>query len=455
MSVLARRAREQDDARRRALLGLGDAVFAAVMEEMPRAGSLAVEEAVEAALTQILRKGAHRSDLELAKRWWISWAKLRMIDGRRLSAFRDRDLIPVDEHPAALAHSIIEDPFALDGEGLDAAGLQEILSTLSGRQREWADGLFWLLRHPAIDGAPAAKLHEVLDWSPEMTRKTGQRARETTRAFIEDRASGVICSRRQAVLDAFIMATEAGLRGTAGDVDVDLDVDCRQFQAVVVHLAGCPACQAVWSRRRATLLARCASVALLPVDALAAAAQAFAGKLSGALSGAQNAALSVLARLGVGGGVAAAGGSALTAKTAAVCVGIVCAAGAGTAELTGVLPPIAPDRTPDARQHAKRPAPSATRPPAPKTARAAASLAVAPAPPPPPATVRPATRTVTPPPPPAVSTPQFTPGDLEATSPTSRAAATALSPPPPPPAPPAPPVASTSSSSCTPGDLGC
>jgi hypothetical protein len=444
MSVLARRAREQDDARRRALLGAGDSVIAAVTEEMPHVGSLAVEEAVETALAQILKKGAHRCDLEVATRWWIGWAKLRMIDGRRLSASRDRDPIPVDEHPAALAHSILEDPFALDGEGLDAVGLQEMLSSLSGRQREWADGLFGLLRQPAVDGVPAAKLHEVLGWSPEKTRKTGQRARQTIKAFIEDRASGAICSRRQAVLDAFIMATEPSYRAATL---VDVDVNCRQFQAVVVHLAGCPECQAVWSRRRATLLARCASVALLPVDAFTAAAQAFAGKLAGALSGAQNAALSVLARLGVGGGAAAAGGSALTGKTAAVCVGVVCAAGAGTAELTGVLPPIAPDRTPVTRQHAKRPAPPAKRAPARSGVRSAVTAAVAPAPAPPPAaTVRRAAPTATPPPPPpAASTPQFTPGDLDPTSPTSRPAATA---------PPPPPVASTLSS-CTPGDLGC
>jgi hypothetical protein len=368
-----------------------------------------------------------------------------MIDGGRLSELRERDPIPVDEHPAALAHSILEDPLELDAVGLDAVGLQEILRSLSGRQREWADGLFGLLRQPAIDGERAAKLHEVLGWSPEMTRKTGQRARETIKAFIEERASGAVCSRRQAVLDAFIMATEPLYRAAA-PVDVDI-VDCRQFQAVVVHLAGCPECQAVWSRRRATLLQRCASAALLPIDALTAAAQAFAGRLADAVSGAQNAALSVLARLGIGGGGVVAGGSALTGKTAAVCVGIVCAAGAGTAELSGVLPPIAPDRTPVARQHAKRPTPPAKRARAPKTLRAAASAAVAPAPsppPPPPATVRPTTRTAMPPPPPAVSTPQFTPGDLE---PTTSASATA---PPPPP----PPVAATSSS-CTPGDLGC
>jgi hypothetical protein len=455
MSVLARRAREQDDARRRALLQMGDSVIAAVTEQMPHAGSLAVEEAVETALAEILEDGAHRCDLELATRWWIRWAKLRMIDGGRLSASRDRDPIPVDEHPAALAHSILEDPLALAGDGLDAAGLQEILSSLSGRQREWADGLFGLLRQAAIDGAPAAKLHEVLGWSPEKTRKTGQRARQTIKVFIEDRASGVICSRRQAVLDAFIMATKPSYRAAALD-DVGVDVDCRQFQAVVVHLAGCPECQAVWSRRRATLLARCASVALVPVDALAAAAQAFAGKLAGALSGAQNAALSILARVSVGGGAAAAGGSALTGKTAAVCVGIVCAASAGTAELTGVLPPIAPERTPVTRQQAKRPAAPAKRAPARSSVRAAATAAVALAPPPP-AAVRRTTRTATSSPaPPAVSTPQFTPGDLDSTSSTSRAAATAPPPPPPPlpPPPPAPPVASTSSS-CTPGDLGC
>jgi hypothetical protein len=312
MSVLSRRAREQDDARRRALLGIGDSVFAAVTKEMPLAGSLAVEKAVETALNQILKKGAHRCDLEFAKRWWISWAKLRMIDGGRLSESRERDPIPVDEHPAALAHSILEDPLELDAVGLDAVGLQEILRSLSGRQREWADGLFGLLRQPAIDDERAAKLHEVLGWTPEMTRKTGQRARETIKAFIEERASGAVCSRRQAVLDAFIMATEPLYRAAA-PVDVDI-VDCRQFQAVVVHLAGCPECQAVWSRRRATLLQRCASAALLPIDALTAAAQAFAGRLADAVSGAQNAALSVLARLGIGGGGVVAGGSALTAR---------------------------------------------------------------------------------------------------------------------------------------------
>ena len=60
ISVLARRHREQEDARHRALLGLRDSVIAAVTRQAPEVGSVAIEEAVEAALARVLEESAHR-----------------------------------------------------------------------------------------------------------------------------------------------------------------------------------------------------------------------------------------------------------------------------------------------------------------------------------------------------------------------------------------------------------
>jgi|AntDryMetagUQ255_1029468.scaffolds.fasta_scaffold02826_2 DNA-directed RNA polymerase specialized sigma24 family protein len=137
MSVLARRASEEDHARRRALLALRDSVIAVVSNDMRDTGSLAVAEAVDAALAQLLKSSAEKRELEHAKRWWVAWAKLRLIDKLRLAASLHRDALPVDEHPEALALHAREDPLQLATEGLDAVALQEILSILSGPQREW------------------------------------------------------------------------------------------------------------------------------------------------------------------------------------------------------------------------------------------------------------------------------------------------------------------------------
>jgi hypothetical protein len=286
---------------------------------------------------------------------------------------------------------------------------------------------------------PLPGLDEVLGWSAAKTKKTAQRACTTMTAFIKDRATGKVCSRRQAILDAYITATE----GHAGAPPAE--AARREFAAVALHLTGCPECQVAWHRRRTSLLARCGALIMVPLDSLAAAAQALAGKLAGLFSGAQNATLSLLQRLGLGGGAAAAGGSAaaLGTKTAAVCVGLVCATGAGVAEITGVLPPIAPSK-PD-NEHLKA-AQTARPKPTPAVSGAVALRSVARTPPPPPAAVRRSTATprpaITPPPPPAVasvSSQASTPGDLPDAP---------LAPPPPPPPPAVTPA-------CVPGDLAC
>jgi hypothetical protein len=454
MSVLARRARDADDARYRALLALRDSVISEITKQAPPLGSLHIEDAVDTALSELLTKHVERRELLDARRRWAQRAQSRLKDRQRSAAFRLRDPTPVDEHPLALAHGDHGDAFGLSTDGLDAIQLQEIVAGLTGVQREWADAVFALmLAAPPTDDSDLPTVQELLGWSAEQTRKTARRARKTVAKFVEDRASGTICSRRQALLDAFITAKEAGASEHAR-----ADGDSAQFEAVALHLKACEQCQLAWSTRHATLLKRGVLGILAPLDSLAAVAQACSAKLAGLWTGAQHTALTLLQRLGIGGGAAT---LTLTAKTATVCVGIACIAGAG--ELTGVLPPLRPDRSPEQRQEAITPTRTPTRAqassaprrtptvtaPATPTRRIAAKrrtrssttqttrsstrptrTAVTPPQPPPP-----------PPPPPPPASSGFTPGDLPPASTT----------PPPPP----PPAAVAAQPPCTPGDLGC
>ncbi len=456
MSVLARRRREQDDAGRRALLGTRDSVIAAVTGRMPQAGSLAIEEAVDGALEQLLGQRAERCELGYARRWWIAWAQRRLVDKHRTAAHMHRDPVPVDEHPHVLSQHTSEDPFAQLDEELVTARLAELVASLAGPQREWAETLFAQLQRAAAadqrgDDPPVAlPLHEVLGWSAAKEKKTAQRARETMTAFVNERSAGTICSRRQAVLDVYITATgDVGATQSAG-------ADRREFQAVALHLAGCLECQIAWAQRRSSLLGRFGAFVLGPLDALAAGAHALADKLAGVWTGTQQLTLSLLQRLGIGSGAAAGGAITLTGKTAAVCAGLVCAATAG-GELTGVLPPILPNSA----QHKRVDATSKPAPPALPARSSSGPVAVTP--PPPPARAASsakthhssATRTATTAqrassaPTSSTSLPRVTPGDLPLASNTASPTPTKPSPPPaavPPPA---------STPNCFPGDLGC
>ena len=302
MSVLARRRHEEDDARRRALLGMRDSVTRAVAQQLPWAGPLAVEEGVEHALEKLLDKDAHRCELVFARNWWIRWARRAVVNIDKSAAARTREWVPVDEHPRALTQAAEDD--ALDLLDDDTALRDELLSVVEGPQHEWAQALFAQLMCERDDDDPLPGLDEVLGWSAAKTKKTAERACKTMTAFLNDRATGKVCSRRQSVLDAYITATEDHAGAPPAEAARG------QFAAVALHLTGCPECHLAWHRRRSSLRGRCGALIMVPLDSLAAAAQAFAGKLAGLFSGAQNATLSLPQRLGLGGGAAAAGGSA-------------------------------------------------------------------------------------------------------------------------------------------------
>lgn len=339
MSVLARRNDDAEFRRERALIAMRDVVVAATTNSMPTAGSSATLEAVDEALAQLVATRQHLGDTDEVKALWITYARRRLIDEHRSAEAKHRDAITVDEHAHALA---VAAP-AENGEPTDERRahwrVREILSVLHGEQRKWAQAWYReVLALPA--GAQPRGLPDVLGWSTAKTHKTSQRARRKMAAFITERQSGVLCAEQRTLLDAFIAASEPN-RGRSEALD---DQRC---EALVFHVAGCEDCWELWDARRRSLRARCHAIVLLPLDALSAAGHALADRLATAAVGAHSATQALLGRLGLGGaGAAALGGSAATisTKTAAVCVGVVCAATAG-GEIAGVLPALH-ERTP-------------------------------------------------------------------------------------------------------------
>jgi hypothetical protein len=284
------------------------------------------------------------------------------------------------------------------------------------------------------------------------------------KAYIRAYANGEVCIKQRALLDTLIDATDKQLPAELEAVP--------QLEAVLMHVAGCDECRAVWHSRRRALRGRTAPN-WLPLGPFLDAWDGLHARASGALHAAHNAAFWIAQRVGISSGDSAgaatvSGGAAVGGKAVAACVGAACAVGAAGSGLVGVVQPI----TPQAEHRPERP-----------TKRTAAKPAVRGVLKPPPA----GPRIVTAPPPPhAAASPKrteaepdrhFTPGDLPLVSTARTSTATGVgasqrpvtrdfTPGDLPPAPsnstssaPQPPLrAATSSdspSSCTPGDLGC
>ena len=173
---------------------------------------------------------------------------------------------------------------------------------------------------------------------PWAGRRRRRRRPHNARGAAWARSSRVARTARSA--PSSVRCLTASSRPAAATVSELLEHD--GFEAIVFHVVGCEDCWAAWHSRRRPMLARPLAILAFPVDAIATAAHSFAGKLAGLTAAATT---SVLGRLGIGGAAAAGGGAAtIGTKTAAVCVGVVCAATAG-GEIAGVLP-ILHERTP-------------------------------------------------------------------------------------------------------------
>ena len=154
MSVLARRARDADDARYRALLALRDSVMSEIAKQAPPVGSLHIEDAVDTALSELLAQHVERRELLVAR---SKMGRPSPIAAERQTAQRSVSPTRPDSRRRASTgarHDDDADPLGLTTERLDAIQLQEIVAGLTGVQRQWADAVFALmLAAPPADGS--------------------------------------------------------------------------------------------------------------------------------------------------------------------------------------------------------------------------------------------------------------------------------------------------------------
>ena len=346
MNLQARRERDNEAERDRALLQMRETVISA-MPQLASLGSAPVAEAVDEALEQMRAAGKHLAGKpQDAKRLWIFCARRRLIDRHRSAETRHRERAPVDEHTQALALGGVAnlDLGDLSEDDPDWWRTLEILDVLPGDQGLW--GKAWFAQLDAGHTQPRG-LAEELGWSRSYTEKVAQRAKAKMEAFLSRRAAGSVCDARQAVLDSFIL-TSAGRTEEAGVHKLSDE----RFRAVLIHLMGCTDCRTAWKTRRPNLLARYSAILVFPLNHVAAALAALREKLRGLGSHAERATLSLYQRLGIGGGASAtaAGGGVATfgTKAAALCGAAVCAVGGGTAAVVTEIPSLL---TPPVKAH--------------------------------------------------------------------------------------------------------
>jgi hypothetical protein len=318
-------------------------VLGAIAHSFPAAGSLAVETAVDQAWSELYERnqteeqaGARAPDGLPARLSRLAY--LRALNGVRERRRHPLSTIPVEE---------LAENGALGGrgsttgmEGLRAeARVQEIVGQVSGEGRVWLQAI---MDDPS---APPREIARTLGWDREKLKSVSRRTRAGLREFVLARESGVIRERRQATMGAFAATRLARLDPAYAARFAGLAMlGLERYEQTALHIAGCEECERAWRRAQARLLRP--QLAVFPFG--------FAGKLAAAGASGIARGRRMLDRLlgdlrlrvGSSVGRASAGGAAGTAGTAgalagkgaAVCVGVLCAAGAGTAALVGGLP---------------------------------------------------------------------------------------------------------------------
>ena len=312
-------------------------VLRATTRSFPTAGSVIVEAAVDQAWVELHEQG-HTGPPERLLSRWKGLAYLRALNGVRERRRHPVSSTPVEELPES---GPLADSRAAGVETLRAeARAQEIVRQVSGDARRWLEAVF------DAPSAPPREIARTLGWEPEKLKSVARRARPRLREFVSARATGVICKRRQAMMEAFA-ATHLAQQDPehAARLGEHPTLGPERYQQVALHIAGCEECERAWHNAQSRLLRP--HLVFFPA--------ALAGKLTAAGGSAIAAARHALGRLdrlvwdlrvraGSSVGRATAGGAAGTAGTAgalagkgaAVCVGLVCAAGAGTAAFVGL-----------------------------------------------------------------------------------------------------------------------
>ncbi len=311
-------------------------VLGAITRSFPTAGSLAVEAAVDEAWTALYERDPE-AVAAVPEGLPARWRRLAYL--RALNGVRDRRRHPTS---SVAVEELADNDTVADGlagvEGLRAeARVREIMGQVSGDARLWLEAI---MDSPQ---APSREIARVLGWDREKLKSVSRRARGSLREFVRARESGVICERRRSMMGAFAVTRlvrldpEHAVRFSGRPM-----LGSDRYEQVALHIAGCEGCEREWRRAQSKLLRP--RFALFPFG--------LAGKLAAAgtsaIAAARRTINGLLAdlrlRIGAGVGRAGAGGAAGTAGTAsvlagkgaAVCVGVLCAASAGTAALVGL-----------------------------------------------------------------------------------------------------------------------
>jgi hypothetical protein len=325
----------------RVWVGCRGSVLRSIERRFPMAGSVAVESAVDQAWLELYERDRNPVDPVAVRRRWETLAYFRALNWARDRRRHPFSSTPVDE---LAEYCVLGDQSAgvLEAARSEARA-EEIVRQTTGDGRRWLEAV---LDTPT---APPRELAARLQWAPEKLKSVARRTRAQVREFVFARRTGVICERRQAVMDAFaathLLAREDRAPSSALEELRTLGVE--RYEEVALHIAGCTDCERAWRRAETKLLRP--RLALLFPPMIGKITAAGASVWTAGRRGLGRLVFELRVRFLSGAGRATAGGAAGTAGTAgvlagkgaAICAGLVCATGVGTA-LVG-LPPIVID----------------------------------------------------------------------------------------------------------------
>jgi hypothetical protein len=291
----------------KAWLAPREQVLGSTERRFRRLGSGAVTEVVDQAWLELYEQCQEPPDPEALRRRWLRLSYFRAID-----RLRDLERQPVDSSPV----DELEDYIVLDRrsaalqDARSQARLEEILSQTAGEGRHWLEAL---LETPT---APPRVLAARLGWEVENVRTVARRTRAKLREFVAARESGVICERRQAVLETFAVTQLRAIEpANSASTPALPTLSAKRYEEVALHIAGCLDCERAWRRARSRMASR-PRFALFPV--LLGKAAAAGGSL---WTTGRRLLFDVRVRVQSGAGTATAGGAAGTAGTAGVLAG--------------------------------------------------------------------------------------------------------------------------------------
>jgi hypothetical protein len=312
-------------------------VLRATSRSFPTQGSASIEAAVDQAWIELYEEGYAGPPDGFGGRW-KALAYLRALNGVRERCRHPLSSTPVEELPDSGA--LADSPAAAIETLRAEARAQEIVRQVSGDARLWLEAIF------DSPSAPPREIARTLGWEPEKLKSVARRARPRLREFVAARATGAICKRRQAVMEAFA-ATHLTQKDPAYSARLEEHpkLGSERYQQAALHIAGCEECERAWHTAQNRLLrphlvffpaAFAGKLAVAGCSTIAAARRAL-GRLDRLLWDLRVRAGSSVGRASAGGAAGTAGtAGALAGKGAAVCVGVLCATGMGTAALVGL-----------------------------------------------------------------------------------------------------------------------